>query len=107
MEIYPSHVVVSGIGHSEKVARQHYLQTTDADFEKAVQSDSTGGEGHRQGHKACEMAKNSEPRKGKTREKPSVLRGIAGDFALTSYPVGTRTPTDSARNCCATNYTTE
>lgn len=36
MEIYPSHVVVSWIGHSEKVARKHYLQTTDAHFEKAV-----------------------------------------------------------------------
>ncbi len=36
MEFYPSHVVVSWIGHSEKVARQHYLQTTDAHFEKAV-----------------------------------------------------------------------
>ncbi len=36
MEIYPSHVVVSWIGHSEKVARKHYLQTTDAHFEKAA-----------------------------------------------------------------------
>ena len=26
MEVYPSHVVVSWIGHSEKVARKHYLQ---------------------------------------------------------------------------------
>lgn len=36
MEIYPAHVVVSWIGHSEKVARKHYLQTTDAHFEKAI-----------------------------------------------------------------------
>lgn len=36
MEIYPSHVVVSWFGHSEKVARQHYLQTADAHFEQAV-----------------------------------------------------------------------
>ncbi len=36
MEIYPAHVVVSWIGHSEKVARKHYLQTTDAHFEKAT-----------------------------------------------------------------------
>ena len=36
MEIYPSHFVVSWIGHSEKVARKHYLQTPDAHFEKAT-----------------------------------------------------------------------
>ena len=36
MEIYPAHVVVSWIGHSEKVARKHYLQTPDAHFEKAT-----------------------------------------------------------------------
>ena len=36
MEVYPAHVVVSWIGHSEKVARKHYLQTTDAHFEKAT-----------------------------------------------------------------------
>ena len=37
METYPSHVVVSWIGHSETVARKHYLQTTDAHFEKAIE----------------------------------------------------------------------
>ena len=31
-----SHVVVAWIGHSETVARKHYLQTTDAHVEKAV-----------------------------------------------------------------------
>lgn len=36
MEVYPSHVVVSWIGHSEAVARKHYLQTTDLHFEKAA-----------------------------------------------------------------------
>ena len=104
METYPAHVVVSWIGHSEKVAREHYLQTTDAHFEKAIKA---GGEGHRQGHKACEMAKTGDTKKEQTPEKPSVLRGSADVFAVNSYPVGTRTPTDSARNCCATNYTTE
>ena len=36
METFPAHVVVSWIGHSEKVAQRHYLQTTDAHFERAV-----------------------------------------------------------------------
>ena len=35
-ETYPAHVVVSWIGHSEAVARKHYLQTTDLHFEKAT-----------------------------------------------------------------------
>ncbi len=36
METYPAHVVVAWIGHSETVARKHYLQVTDANFEKAT-----------------------------------------------------------------------
>jgi integrase len=36
MEIYPAHVVVAWIGHSEKVAQKHYLQMTDARFERAT-----------------------------------------------------------------------
>lgn len=36
METHPAHVVVSWIGHSETVARKHYLQTTDAHFQQAV-----------------------------------------------------------------------
>ena len=98
MEIYPSHVVVSWIGHSEKVARKHYLQTTDAHFEKAVQSDSGGAQGNRQGHTTCEMVKTDEPIKQENPAKHSVLRGSSDDFAINSYPAGTRTPTVSARN---------
>ena len=104
METYPAHVVFSWIGHSDKVARRHYLQTSDAHFEKAIK---VGGEGHRQGHKASKLAETASPEKEQTTTKPSVLRGSASAFATNSYPVGTRTPTDSARNCCATNYTTE
>lgn len=86
METYPSHVVVSWIGHSEKVAREHYLQTTDAHFEKTIKA---GGQGHSQGHKACEMAKTGDTKKEQTPTKPGVLRGLASAFATNSYPVGT------------------
>lgn len=86
MEIFPSHVVVSWIGHSEAVARRHYLQTTDAHFEKAV---SSGGEGHRQGHKACEMTENGMPTKAKNPENHLDFRGSSCEFAVTSYPAGT------------------
>ena len=33
---HPIHVVCAWIGNSERVARRHYLQVTDADFEKAT-----------------------------------------------------------------------
>jgi integrase len=36
METYPAHVVCRWIGNSEAVAKKHYLQVTDAHFEKAV-----------------------------------------------------------------------
>ena len=41
MEIDPAHVVCGWIGNSEAVALKHYLQVTDAHFEKAVFSTST------------------------------------------------------------------
>jgi integrase len=67
MEIYPSHVVVAWIGHSEKVARKHYLQTTDAHFEKAV--------AHQVAHKACEVTQTEKPSKAKDHENLNVFRG--------------------------------
>ena len=96
MEIYPAHVVVSWIGHSEKVARQHYLQTTDAHFEKAVQPTPSDLVGHMVGHNMCETTQNGEPRNKASHVKPSVLRGSSGDFATTSYPVGTRSIPENA-----------
>ena len=37
-ETFPSHVVAGWIGHDDRVAERHYLQITDAHFEKAVQN---------------------------------------------------------------------
>ncbi|MBI2824396.1 MAG: tyrosine-type recombinase/integrase [Planctomycetia bacterium] len=37
-EEYPAHVVCAWLGNSEAVARRHYLQVTDAHFEKATGS---------------------------------------------------------------------
>ena len=103
MEIFPSHVVVSWIGHSEAVARRHYLQTTDAHFEKAA----AGVVGHMVGHKAGEMTENDIPTKAKSPENHEDFRGSSSDYAVLSYPAGTRTPTNRSRICRATDYTTE
>lgn len=64
MEVYPSHVVVSWIGHSEKVARKHYLQTTDAHFEKAV--------AHQVAQQTDEQEQTSEKPKHKKPEKHCI-----------------------------------
>ena len=74
MEIYPSHVVVSWIGHSEKVARKHYLQTTDAHFEKAV--------AHQVAHNEPELTENNKPTKAKNPENTNVFRGSSETLPL-------------------------
>lgn len=102
METYPAHVVVSWIGHSERVAQKHYLQLTDAHFERAVQS----GVAPPVAPQTCETAKTGVPETEQPHEKHSDFRGVAGDCADEDYPVGTRTPTNRARICRATNYTT-
>ena len=38
MQKHPAHVVLAWIGHTAKVARSHYLQTTDSDFDLAAQT---------------------------------------------------------------------
>ena len=41
---YPAHVAAEWLGHSTVVAQKHYWRTTDADFEKAIQTTKTGSE---------------------------------------------------------------
>jgi hypothetical protein len=36
MQAHPAHVVLAWIGHTAKVARSHYLQLTDSDFDQAA-----------------------------------------------------------------------
>lgn len=42
-ETFPSHVVCKWIGNSPQVARKHYLQTTDAHFDRAIQGGAKSG----------------------------------------------------------------
>ena len=96
METYPAHVVVAWIGHSETVARKHYLQTTDTHFEKAairkpaelvasldIETNSEPNElvAHQVAHKAREMVKTDKPAKKTNPAKRNVLRGSADGFA--------------------------
>ncbi len=43
MQNHPIHVVTAWIGNTPKIALTHYLQTLDADFEKAVQGGAESG----------------------------------------------------------------
>ena len=96
METYPAHVVVAWIGHSETVARKHYLQTTDAHFEKAVISkpadlvaslDTEIGSEHSElvaiqvASETRETVQTDKPVKKKNPAKLNVLRGSADSFA--------------------------
>ena len=100
METYPAHVVVSWIGHSEAVAQKHYLQTTDAHFEKAVFLKSEGlvaSSNHETdseprdlvaiqvASETREMVKTGKPTKKTNPAKLNVLRGSADVFA--SLPI--------------------
>jgi len=40
---FPAHVATAWLGHSEKVARKHYWQVTDADYEAALNEGKTWG----------------------------------------------------------------
>lgn len=74
---FPLHVVTAWIGNSQLVAAQHYLQVTDQHFSDATHSKV----GHIVGQKASETTRNEQPSTQATREKRSVFRGSAGDFA--------------------------
>jgi hypothetical protein len=40
---FPIHVVCAWIGNTEMIAAKHYLQVTEADFERATSSSREGG----------------------------------------------------------------
>lgn len=77
VEVYPSHVVVSWIGHSETVARKHYLQVTDANFEWAT-SKPLAPQAAPQLCGVMETDDNTD--EGETK-KASVFTASADDFA--------------------------
>ena len=78
---FPLHVVTAWIGNSQLVAAKHYLQVTDQHFYGATHSKV----GHIVGQKASEMTRTEQPSTQATREKRSVFRGSAGDFAKLQF----------------------
>lgn len=110
MEVYPSHVVVSWIGHSEKVARKHYLQTTDAHFEKASTNsvapqkalqitESAETVAPPVAPKTREMVQTDKPSKAKDRENTNVFRGLASECAYVHPDQLPRRDSKEWQNC--------
>lgn len=55
---YPLHVITAWLGHTPTIALRHYLQTTDADFERAIKAPTESGakSGARSAQKAAQQA---------------------------------------------------
>ena len=81
MEIYLAHVVCGWIGNSEAVARKHYLQVTDAHFEKAIIPKLAETVARQVAHKPCETTQTGKQAKKSNPAKLNVFRGSADEFA--------------------------
>jgi len=72
---HPIHVVCAWVGNSERVARRHYLQVTDADFEKATSNPTSPM--HAEGR--------TRPQ---TKNETAVSPAFANDTAVQVPPTG-------------------
>lgn len=74
---HPLYVVCEWIGNSKLIAQEHYLQVTDADFQKAAQNPA---------QQAHETPRNASQEEGQKCEKPRISRGFStkkvGDTGL-------------------------
>ena len=70
---FPGHVVCAWMGNSEAVARKHYLQVTDAHFDRSVSENGAYTVQSR-----AELGGMGGNRRSKKPEKPLVLQGSSG-----------------------------
>lgn len=93
---HPSHVVCDWLGNTEAVANEHYLHTTDADFQRALQNPvQCPTVSRRNGREAVIIPK----------ENPTEsvgLRDVTNRHNGTDYPTRIRTWTNRTKICCAT-----
>jgi hypothetical protein len=113
VERYPSHVVAKWLGHSPKVAAQHYLMSRDHHFEDVVKgtpnvSPTPAEEGQKEAA-ACDANCDSAgsrtgqhrvARNDRTRGHHSGYRGFFGDYAV--YQNGPRH--DAAQKTARTGH---
>ncbi len=97
-ESYPIHVVCAWIGNSEAVAKEHYLQVTDAHFSKAA-----GIPGHADGQYGVEsVCRPLNPSSG-NRKFPQKTQKLLNSVASLAPPVGLEPTTSRLTAGCSTN----
>ena len=90
MQEYPEHVVHAWIGNSKEVAADHYLMTTDADYERAT-SGSTDRTIYPAQNPAQSGADSERQETSDQREKAAIPDNDE-DRGLLDTPTGSRTP---------------
>ena len=81
-EEFPSHAVCEWIGNSERVAKEHYLQLTDAHFEKASQVTSEKVVATIVATKAPERRRKGPLLKRSVNEKSREIRGHSSGYVV-------------------------
>lgn len=86
-EAHPIHVVCSWIGHAAAIAQKHYLQVTDADFERAANSAPRSKESRKTAQNAAMHRAGTEPAQSdKSLEKLRISAEFPGFCADGEYP---------------------
>ena len=81
-EEFPSHAVCEWIGNSERVAKEHYLQLTDAHFEKASQVPPENVVATQVATKAPERRRKGPLLKRTVNEKSREIRGHSSGYVV-------------------------
>ncbi len=88
MQDYPAHVVCAWIGNSEKVARDHYLMVTEADYARAVAASPVKDPIAEAVQKAVQSAVVTNGQEQSPEKESAVSPAIAKDTAVHVPPRG-------------------
>jgi integrase len=77
---FPLHVVCYWMGNQQAVAAEHYLQVTDADYERAAKSAARAL--HNQVQPVAVLSREDSSDQQKTPEKPGVSQGITDSHGM-------------------------
>ena len=84
-ETFPSHVVTTWLGNSERIAEKHYLQVLDAHFARAAQDDSSAKAAHIPAQYTSERLGNASHTSATENKKPLVLQGNTAKQGVSDF----------------------
>ena len=93
---HPAHVVCDWLGNTEAVANEHYLHTTESDFQKALQNPVQCPTVNGRSDREAIIAPKENP------TESVGLRDVTNQHSDTDYPTRIRTWTNRTKICCAT-----